>query len=122
MFRFISKRGYEPIDVELGKTSGSKQDVFLLLRETSGGRPTIWRRTKTSSAAGTAWGKWARQYNTERLTDATGLTILSPGQETGGVITDDLLILAGQNVYRTAWNTSGIVISRGLIPFYPPKN
>jgi hypothetical protein len=119
------------LDVKLGKTLDDRLDAFVLLREgCNPASPAIWRRTKTSAMAGSAWGEWFRYRS---LTDsfsapgfslgipnpvlagATGLGLL-PNDASRG---DGLLLISRGNIYSSFWGSQAAFV--GWIPFYGPS-
>jgi hypothetical protein len=109
--------GYLPIDIEIGTTTDGKLDVFLLMRTSPTNNPGIYRRTKVTAEAGSAWGNWLlyRQHGANpELRKATALTLLPPHSSRG----DGLVIISDGNVFASGWTSSGTF--RDFLPFYGP--
>lgn len=107
-------------DVKIGQTNDGKLDVFLLANPSCGGNQTreVWRRTKLSSAAGSAWGSW-QQYRAgdAQLNGATALALFPPDPSRG----DGLVVISRGAVYHSTWGPSATNYM-GWVPFYGPAN
>jgi V8-like Glu-specific endopeptidase len=119
------------LDVELGTTLDGKLDAFVLLHEgCNPASPAIWRRTKTTAIAGSAWGDWFRYRSLAGSLSAPGVALGVPNPVLAGATGlgllpndaargDGLLLISRGNIYSSFWGSSTNFV--GWVPFYGPN-